>query len=95
MLFISAQHFYHCILSKSVDTNAYFLHVGKRKTEAYRGQMTRLQIRQLTSGGSVTPAYVCVNPQLIFQFSFQSQRNAMPKNAPTTVQLCPSHMLAK
>ena len=29
------------------------------------------------------------------QFSFQSQRKAMPKNAQTTVQLHTSHMLAK
>ena len=28
-------------------------------------------------------------------FSFQSQRKAMPKNVPTTVQLCSFHMLAK
>ena len=27
-------------------------------------------------------------------FSFQSQRKAMPKNVPTTVQLCSFHMLA-
>ena len=27
------------------------------------------------------------------QFSFQSQRKAMPKNAQTTAQLYPSHML--
>ena len=29
------------------------------------------------------------------QFSFQSQRKAMPKNAQTTAQLCSFHMLAK
>ena len=29
------------------------------------------------------------------QFSFQSQRKAMPKNVQTTVQLDSSHMLAK
>ena len=29
------------------------------------------------------------------QFSFQSQRNAMPKNAPTTAQLHSSHTLVK
>ena len=29
------------------------------------------------------------------QFSFQSQRKAMPKNVQTTTQLCSSHMLAK
>ena len=29
------------------------------------------------------------------QFSFQSQRKAMPKNAQTTTQLHPSHRLAK
>ena len=29
------------------------------------------------------------------QFSFQSQRKAMPKNAQTTSQLHPSHILAK
>ena len=29
------------------------------------------------------------------QFSFQSQRKAMPKNAQTTTQLQPSHMLVK
>ena len=29
------------------------------------------------------------------QFSFQSQRKAMPKNVQTTAQLHPSHMLAK
>ena len=29
------------------------------------------------------------------QFSFQSQRRAMPKNAQTTVQLCPFHMPAR
>ena len=29
------------------------------------------------------------------QFSFQSQRKAMPKNAQTTAQLHSSHMLAK
>ena len=29
------------------------------------------------------------------QFSFQSQRKAIPKNAQTTVQLHPSHKLAK
>ena len=29
------------------------------------------------------------------QFSFQSQRRAMPKNVQTTVQLCPFHMLAR
>ena len=29
------------------------------------------------------------------QFSFQSQRKAMPKNAQTTMQLHSSHMLAK
>ena len=29
------------------------------------------------------------------QFSFQSQREAMPKNAQTTAQLHSSHMLAK
>ena len=29
------------------------------------------------------------------QFSFQSQRKAMPKNAQTTTQLHPSHTLAK
>ena len=29
------------------------------------------------------------------QFSFQSQRNAMPKNAQTTTQLHLSHMLGK
>ena len=29
------------------------------------------------------------------QFSFQSQRKAMPKNAQTTVQLHSSHMLVK
>ena len=29
------------------------------------------------------------------QFSFQSQRKAMPKNAQTTTQLHSSHMLAK
>ena len=29
------------------------------------------------------------------QFSFQSQRNAMPKNAQTTAQLYSSHMLVK
>ena len=29
------------------------------------------------------------------QFSFQSQRKAMPKNKPTTAQLYSSHMLAK
>ena len=29
------------------------------------------------------------------QFSFQSQRKAMPKNVQTTVQLCSFHMLAK
>ena len=29
------------------------------------------------------------------QFSFQSQRKAMPKNAQTTTQLYSSHMLAK
>ena len=30
-----------------------------------------------------------------FQFSFQSQRKAMPKNAQTTAQLHLSHMLVK
>ena len=30
-----------------------------------------------------------------YQFSFQSQRKAMPKNAQTTAQLHSSHMLAK
>ena len=29
------------------------------------------------------------------QFSFQSQKKAMPKNAPTTAQLYSSHMLVK
>ena len=29
------------------------------------------------------------------QFSFQSQRKAMPKNAQTTTQFCSSHMQAK
>ena len=29
------------------------------------------------------------------QFSFQSQRKAMPKNDQTTEQLCSSHMLVK
>ena len=29
------------------------------------------------------------------QFSFQSQRKAMPKNAQTTIQLCSFHMLAR
>ena len=29
------------------------------------------------------------------QFSFQSKRKAMPKNAQTTAQLCSSHMLVK
>ena len=29
------------------------------------------------------------------QFSFQSQRRAMPKNIQTTIQLCSSHMLAR
>ena len=29
------------------------------------------------------------------QFSFQSQRKAMPKNVQTTIQLHASHMLAK
>ena len=29
------------------------------------------------------------------QFSFQSQRRAMPKNAQTTAQLCSFHMLAR
>ena len=29
------------------------------------------------------------------QFSFQSQRKAMPKNAQTTTQLCSSHTLVK
>ena len=29
------------------------------------------------------------------QFSFQSQRKAMPKNTPTTAQLHSSHMLVK
>ena len=29
------------------------------------------------------------------QFSFQSQRKAMPKNAQTTTQLCSSHILVK
>ena len=29
------------------------------------------------------------------QFSFQSQRRAMPKNVQTAVQLCSFHMLAK
>ena len=29
------------------------------------------------------------------QFSFQSQRKAMPKNVQTTTQLCSFHMLAK
>ena len=29
------------------------------------------------------------------QFSFQTQRKAMPKNAPTTAQLHSSHTLAK
>ena len=29
------------------------------------------------------------------QFSFQSQRKAMPKNTQTTAQLCSSHMLVK
>ena len=29
------------------------------------------------------------------QFSFQSQRKAMPKNAQATTQLCSSHKLAK
>ena len=29
------------------------------------------------------------------QFSFQSQRKAMPKNVPTTTQLHSSHMVAK
>ena len=29
------------------------------------------------------------------QFSFQSQRRAMPKNDQTTAQLCPFHMLSK
>ena len=29
------------------------------------------------------------------QFSFQSQRRAMPKNVQTTIQLCSFHMLAK
>ena len=29
------------------------------------------------------------------QFSYQSQRKAMPKNAQTTAQLCSSHTLAK
>ena len=29
------------------------------------------------------------------QFSFQSQRKAMPKNAQTTIQLHSSHMLVK
>ena len=29
------------------------------------------------------------------QFSFQSQRKAMPKNSQTTAQLCSSHMLVK
>ena len=29
------------------------------------------------------------------QFSFQSQRKAMPKNAQTIVQLCSSHTLAR
>ena len=32
---------------------------------------------------------------LIDQFSFQSQRKAMPKNAQTTTQLHSSHMLVK
>ena len=29
------------------------------------------------------------------QFSFQSQRKAMPKNVQTTIQLCPFHTLSK
>ena len=29
------------------------------------------------------------------QFSFQSQRSAMPKNVPTAVQLCSFHILAR
>ena len=29
------------------------------------------------------------------QFSFQSKRQAMPKNIQTTIQLCSSHMLAR
>ena len=29
------------------------------------------------------------------QFSFQSQKKAMPKNVQTTVQLCSFHMLAR
>ena len=29
------------------------------------------------------------------QFSFQSQRKAMPKNVSTIIQLCSSHMLAR
>ena len=29
------------------------------------------------------------------QFSFQSQKKAMPKNAPTSIQLCSFHMLAR
>ena len=30
-----------------------------------------------------------------FQFSFQSQRRAVPKNVQTTIQLCSFHMLAR
>ena len=41
----------------------------------------------------------CINNNFIInwkgQFSFQSQRKAVPKNAQTTAQLHSSHMLAK
>ena len=43
------------------------------------------QIRKLSSGHRTAKG----------QFSFQSQRKAMPKNAQTTAQLHSSHMLAK
>ena len=59
--------------------------VKKQQLEADIEQQTGSQFGKLSSGHRTGKG----------QFSFQSQRKAMPKNAQTTAQLYSSHTLVK
>ena len=65
---------------KDTDWLMFLSQTDKNKTHIYASKFGKLTSGHRTKKG---------------QFSFQSQRKAMPKNAQTTAQLHSSHMLVK
>ena len=75
---------------------------GKNKASGYDGIPVELfyilkddAVKVLHSIASIFGTLSSVHRTGKSQFSFQSQRKAMPKNAQTTAQLHSSHMLVK